>query len=216
MSTRRSYADACPIARALDVVGERWALLVVRELLLGPQRFSDLRDALPGASTNILTDRLRELDAHAVVHRHRLPPPAASTVYALTPRGQALVPVLDALGQWGADLPVPDGQPTLSATSVLWFLRACLRRHQSPPLGIYRVQLDDRVWTIRITAAGATIEPGEPHAADAELRTDASTLNALLADPDRLDDAVASASARTGGDRTALRHLLRVAREVSA
>jgi hypothetical protein len=126
-----------------------------------------------------------------------------------------LVPVLDALGQWGANLPVPDGQPTLSATSVLWFLRSCLRRHQSPPQGVYQIQLDDRVWTIRITAAGVTIEPGEPDSADVELRTDPNTLNTLLADPDSLDDAVASAAVRTGGDRTALRHLLRVAREMA-
>lgn len=215
MPTRRSYADACPIARALDVVGERWALLVVRELLLGPQRFSDLRGALPGASTNILTDRLRELSDHGVVHRYRLPPPAGSTVYELTRRGHALVPVLDALGEWGADLPVPGEQPTLSAVSVLWFLRACLLRHQSPPQGVYRVQLDHRVWTIRIIAAEATVESGEPDAPDVELHTDPRTLNALLADPDGLDAAVASAAVQTGGDRTALRHLLRVAREIS-
>src|SRR5436305_6859781 len=101
MPTTRSYADACPIARALDVVGERWALLVVRELSLGAQRFTDLRRALSGASTNMLTDRLRELEAHGVVHRRILPPPAASSVYELTARGRKLEPVLDALGVWG-------------------------------------------------------------------------------------------------------------------
>ena len=93
MPTSRSYQDRCPIARALDVVGERWALLVVRELLLGPQRFSDLQRALPGASWNMLTDRLRELATHGVVSRRRLPPPAASTVYELTQRGRGLAQV---------------------------------------------------------------------------------------------------------------------------
>jgi DNA-binding HxlR family transcriptional regulator len=80
MPTSRSYGDACGIARALDVVGERWALLVVRELLLGPQRFSDLRRALPGASSNLVADRLRELDGHGVVRRRKLPAPAGSWV----------------------------------------------------------------------------------------------------------------------------------------
>lgn len=75
MPTSRTYGDACGIARALDVVGERWALLVVRELLLGPQRFSDLRRALPGVSSNLLTDRLRELEGHGVLRQRRLPPP---------------------------------------------------------------------------------------------------------------------------------------------
>src|ERR1700733_9314856 len=101
MPTSRSYGDACGIARALDVVGERWALLVVRELLFGPQRFSDLRRGLPGASSNMLTDRLRELEAHGVVRRRTLPPPAACSVYELTARGRDLEPTLDALGAWG-------------------------------------------------------------------------------------------------------------------
>src|SRR3954452_19873701 len=105
MPTARSYADACPIARALDAVGERWALLVVRELLLGPQRFADLRRALPGASSNMLDDRLRELAGHGVLSRRQLPPPAASMVYGLTAAGRELEPVVLALGGWGARFP---------------------------------------------------------------------------------------------------------------
>ena len=149
MATRRSYADACPLAGALDVVGERWALLVVRELLFGPRRFSDLRRALPGASTNMLTDRLRELAEHGVVSQRRLPAPAASVVYELTEDGRALMPALEALGAWGASLPRPSGEPTLSAVSVLWFVRGCLRGRPTPPTDTYRVELDDGVWTIR-------------------------------------------------------------------
>src|SRR3954467_91485 len=106
--TARSYHDACPIGRSLDVVGERWALLVVRELLLGPQRFGDLRHALPGVSSNLLTDRLRELEAHGLLARRKLPPPAGAVVYELTDSGKELEPVLLALGQWGARLPLPD------------------------------------------------------------------------------------------------------------
>ncbi len=109
MPTTRSYNDACPIGRALDVIGERWALLVVRELLFGAQRFSDLRRALPGASTNMLTDRLRELEDHGVLRRRMLPPPAACSVYELTNRGRGLEPLLDALGDWGSAEPRPRG-----------------------------------------------------------------------------------------------------------
>src|SRR5919199_1777683 len=99
---RRSYGQFCGIARALDLVGERWALLVVRELVLGPKRFSDLRAGLPGIGTNVLTTRLRELEAGGVIARRELPPPAGSTVYQLTEYGRELQPVLLALGRWGA------------------------------------------------------------------------------------------------------------------
>ena len=122
MPTSRSYGDACAIARALDVVGERWALLVMRELLLGPQRFSDLRRALPAASSNLVADRLRELTARGVIRRRKLPAPASSWVYELTEWGAGLEPILLALGGWAMGVPLPPAG-TLSATSVLLFLR---------------------------------------------------------------------------------------------
>jgi DNA-binding HxlR family transcriptional regulator len=208
MPTSRSYHDRCPIARALDVVGERWGLLVVRELLLGPQRFSDLRRALPGASSNMLTDRLRELAAHGVVSRRRLPPPAASVVYELTQRGRALEPVLEALGQWGSGEPSP--QPgSLSPSAVLLFLRgSALAR---PLAHTYRVKLDETVWTISSHDDVLQVTPGDPEAPAASLETDPDTLNALLLDPSGLDGAVASGAARVAGSRAALRRLLRVA-----
>src|ERR687884_1369381 len=99
--TARSYRQFCGIARALDLVGERWALLVVRELVIGPKRFTDLRQGLPGIATNVLSQRLRQLERDGVVARRTLPPPAASTVYELSDYGQELVPILLALGRWG-------------------------------------------------------------------------------------------------------------------
>lgn len=98
----KPYDQYCPVAHALDLVGERWSLLLVRELQHGPLRYSDLSDRLPRCSTNILASRLRELEAGGVIERRRLPPPAASTVYELTETGAALGPVLAALAQWGA------------------------------------------------------------------------------------------------------------------
>lgn len=101
----RSYGQYCSIAKALDVVGERWTLLIVRELLLrGPSRYTDLRAGLPGIATNLLADRLRELERVGVVEREEAPPPIATTLFRLTPRGEALEPVLDQLGRWGIPL----------------------------------------------------------------------------------------------------------------
>ena len=208
MPTTRTYGDRCGIARALDVVGERWALLVVRELLLGPQRFSDLRRALPRASSNMVADRLRELEGHGVVGRRTLPPPAGSTVYELTPWGRELEPVVLALGGWGIRAPQPPGQPTLSATSVLLFLRGGAQVDPAAPPAAYRFELGETVWTVRGSGGAVEVEPGEPAAPDATLRIDPSTLNDVLADPPSLDAAVADGRAEVGGDVRALRRLL--------
>src|SRR3954470_22598440 len=107
MATKRTYGDRCGIARALDLVGERWALLVVRELLLGPKRFTDLRTGLPHLSPNVLAQRLRELEEAGIVKREKLRPPAASQVYELTPWGHKLEDVVLALGRWGSSTPIP-------------------------------------------------------------------------------------------------------------
>ncbi len=211
MPTSRTYGDACPIARALDVVGERWALLVVRELLLGPQRFSDLRCALAGASSNLVADRLRELASRGVVRRRTLPPPAASRVYELTGWGRELEPILFALGDWGSRVPRPPDPATLSPTSILLYLRGCARPDRQAPPTVYRVELDDTVWTLRTSAGRLSVEPGEPTSPDASLRTDPLTLNDLLAKPAALNAAIASGKVAIDGDRPAVRRLLRAA-----
>ena len=102
MANKRTYGDSCGIARGLDVVGDRWALLVARELLLGPKRFTDLRDGLPGIGPDVLSARLRDLEQAGVLGRAALPPPAGSRVYELTEWGRELEPVLLALGRWGS------------------------------------------------------------------------------------------------------------------
>jgi DNA-binding HxlR family transcriptional regulator len=208
MPTSRSYGDACGIARALDVVGERWALLVVRELLLGPQRFSDLRRALPGASSNLVADRLRELEGRGVVRRRKLAPPAGSRVYELTEWGRELEPIVLALGSWGVRAPLPPEPRTLSTTSVLLFLRTSAHPDPNAPPTTCRLELDDRVWTIRTVAGQVHVEPGEPAAADVSLRADPQTLNALLGDPAALDAAVADGTVVAAGNLPALRRLL--------
>ncbi|MDR7274441.1 winged helix-turn-helix transcriptional regulator [Catenuloplanes atrovinosus] len=201
MPTSRSYQDPCGIARALDVVGERWALLVVRELLLGGRRFSDLRRALPRASSNMLADRLRELESHGVVHRPRPP------LYELTPWGRDLEPVLLSLGSWALrEVPVPDGPLHLSAVSILLFLRGSLR---SPVPLTLRVDLDETPWTVRTSGAGTEVEQGAPETADAALATTPLILNDLAAAGfgAALDAALADGRVTATGDLPALRGL---------
>src|SRR2546428_12730249 len=98
----RNYGDGCAMAHGLSLIGERWALLVVRELMLGPKRFTDLRAGLPAISPNVLTERLEELERTAIVRRHKLPAPAAAWGYELTDWGVQLEPVIMALGRWAS------------------------------------------------------------------------------------------------------------------
>jgi len=121
-SLHRRYGDPCGIARAVDVVGERWSLLVVRELMYGPRRFGQLADGLPGISPNVLSQRLRELEADGVLRRYTLEPPASVAVYELTARGQALEAVLVELGRWGSATPRIAGRD-LSPAAMLFSLR---------------------------------------------------------------------------------------------
>ena len=107
MATMRTYGDRCGVARALDVIGERWALLVVRELVLGPKRFSDLRAGLRGVAPDVLSQRLRELEAAGVLRRTTLPPPGGARVYELTAWGQELEPLVIGLGRVGEPGAVP-------------------------------------------------------------------------------------------------------------
>ena len=122
-SKRRTYDDACAAAHALDLVGERWALLVVRELLFGPKRFTDLRAGLPGVSPNVLAERLRGLEGAGVVRRRKLPPPAASRVYELTDWGRELEPAIVSLGRWGARSPARPREAALGVDSLMLSLR---------------------------------------------------------------------------------------------
>jgi DNA-binding HxlR family transcriptional regulator len=206
MPTNRSYRDSCGVARALDVVGERWALLVVRELLLVPQRFSELRHALPNASSNLLADRLRELEQHGVVRK--LASTAGPQVYELTEWGRKLEPIVLALGDWGIDAPSPPEPASLSATSVLIFLRGNVRPDPATPPFVCRLDLDGSVWTVRVDSGEVEVRSGEPATADVSLRTDPKTLGSLLADPASLDAALADGSVALVGDRLALNRLL--------
>ena len=120
---RRRYDDACGTAHGLELIGERWALLVVRELLLGPKRFSDLRADLPGISARVLTERLESLEASGLLGRRKLPPPVSAHVYELTPWGYEAEPIVQTLGRWAARSPAHDPTLPISATSIMLSLR---------------------------------------------------------------------------------------------
>lgn len=122
-ASKRRYDDACGTAHALDLIGERWALLVMRELMLGPKRFGDLRGDLPGISANVLTQRLEGLESAGLLVRRRLPPPASTQVYELTPWGYEAEPIVQSLGKWAARSPAHDPTLPISATSIMLSFR---------------------------------------------------------------------------------------------
>ena len=123
---KRRYDDACGTAHALELIGERWALLVLRELMLGPRRFSELRADLPGLSANVLAQRLTELEQRGLVARRRLPPPASVQVYEATEWGLEAEPIVQALGRWAARSPRHDPTLPLSAVSILLSFRTMI------------------------------------------------------------------------------------------
>ena len=173
-SERRSYADPCGVARALDVLGERWALLVVRELMLGPRRFGQLRDGLPGVSPNVLSQRLRELEGDGVLTRTDLEPPASVAVYELTERGRALEPLLLELGRWGSVVPRVVGRE-LSPASMLMALKALFRPDTDARV-TYGLHLSGEHYRIAIAGGRIDITRGRATDADAYLDTDIGTL----------------------------------------
>jgi DNA-binding HxlR family transcriptional regulator len=130
------YSDACGTAHTLDLVGDRWALLVARELMLGPRRFSQLQAALPGINPKALSQRLSELEKRAILSRRRLPPPAAVNVYELTEWGYELEEVTAAMGRWAARSPFREPGLSISAVSLLLSFRAMLDRGRAEALSL--------------------------------------------------------------------------------
>jgi len=181
MPVRRSYGDSCGIARALDVVGERWSLLIVRELLLGPKRFADLRSGLPNVSANVLAQRLRELEAAGLVTRATLPPPVGSRVYELTERGQELEPVLVALGRFGRDVPFPDGSGPLGPDAAVIALRTTFEPASASGFGAdIALQLGPDRFLARVHDERLDVARDASAKADAGLDTDTATLAGML------------------------------------
>jgi DNA-binding HxlR family transcriptional regulator len=170
----KRYGQYCPVAHSLDLVGERWALLVVRELMEGPKRYTDLVDGLPGIGTNILASRLKDLEAGGIVQKTKLPPPAASTVYELTQCGHDLRPVLHELARWGARTL---GPPPLDALRPGW-LKNALEIALSPAVAEGRLAF--RVGEEEASVVDGRSQPGLVEDADVLVETDAIGFYHLL------------------------------------
>ncbi|WP_407572782.1 winged helix-turn-helix transcriptional regulator [Deinococcus altitudinis] len=179
-SPARQYHDGCAAAHALDLVGERWALLVVRELLLGPRRFSDLRADLPGISPNVLSQRLKDLEDIGVIFREQLPPPAANWVYALSAWGRELEPVLQQLGRWGARSSTRPQAPISLATLV-----TAMTTMFHPPAaqnlsGTVALLMGRERFQVQVEEGKLEVRRGVPVAPDVILEADVQTLGGLL------------------------------------
>jgi DNA-binding HxlR family transcriptional regulator len=207
--TDRSYGQYCGLARALDLVGERWALLVVRELLLGPKRFTDLLDGLPGVSTNVLATRLRQLERAGVVARRRLPPPAGSSVYELTSYGRELEDAVAALGRWGAaSLGPRDSDRVLRSEWLALALKAFFRAEEAGgEARVYEVRLCEDTFRLAVAGGGLTVERGSGGEADLVLEADDDALIGVLA-----GQAPPEALSIAGGDAAELPRFLRTFR----
>jgi DNA-binding HxlR family transcriptional regulator/putative sterol carrier protein len=205
----RTYCDGCAAAHALDLIGERWALFVVRELLLGPKRFTDLRARLPNASPNVLAQRLRELEAAGVVRRRKLPPPAASRVYELTDWGMELELVIIRLGRCGARSPSRPRDAELGVDSLVLSFRTMFDPRAADGLnGSYELRLGEDVFRAVVTDGRFEIVRGGAERSDATIETDADTLAALVYDGRELAEAMRSGDVKIEGDESAVERFL--------
>jgi DNA-binding HxlR family transcriptional regulator len=181
--TSRSYEQFCGVARALDLIGERWALLIIRDLVLGPKRFTDLRGGLPGIATNVLTQRLKQLERDGIISRRVLLPPAASTVYELTEYGRELESAMLALGRWGARTLGERQEGRLVRSE--WTVLAMKAFHDSEAAqdvsATVGLRFPDSEFSVRIDRGELEIGYGRPQEPDLTVTTDPSTLVGFLA-----------------------------------
>ena len=202
MSTKRTYEDGCATAHALDLIGERWAILVVRELVLGPKRFTDLRAGLPGISPNVLTQRLEELEKAKVVRRRKLPPPAAAWVYELTPWGQELEKVIMALGRWGARSPaLLQGYP-LSVDALVLSFRTMFSGEAAGDLdATIELRIGEDRFRARISKGEMELTRGEAEHPDAIIDASPDALVAVAYAGRKFNDALKAGEMKVEGDK---------------
>jgi DNA-binding HxlR family transcriptional regulator len=207
---KRSYGQHCTVAAALDVVGERWTLLLVRELSTGPKRFKDLLGGLPGIGTNLLAARLKRLEGEGIVGRGTLPPPAGSSVYELTGLGKELEPVLVALSRWGARLledPGEDDEVRAGWAAVALRSAVPAGSPDGRP-GTYGFSIDGEAFHLHV--AGEEVEVRQGPAPDPDLVVQGDTGSLLAVASGRLspEEAVRSGALRVEGEREGDREAL--------
>lgn len=211
--THRSYNQYCGLSYALDMIGERWTLLIVRELIAGPHRFKDLLEGLPGISTNLLTERLRTLEQQGMIRRRTLPPPAGSAVYELTSVGQALESALLELGKWGSQFipPSMEGVSVLHIGSYALTLKTFFRPELAQEIDeTYQLNIGDEVLQAQIKAGQINVQQGQPWKADLVLHSDIQSFLELFSRQLQPEQAISSGRILIEGDPSALRRLLRI------
>lgn len=207
----RSYNQLCGLAYALDIVGERWTLLIIRELMPGPRRFTDLMEGLPGISSNLLSGRLKDLEKKGLIRRRDLPPPAASTVYELTFLGQSLEPMMLELGKWGSQFVPenPGGDALLHAGSYALTLKTFFDPEEARGLHeTYVLCIDDDTLSVRIADGDIDVWQGQARDPDMILHADMPTYMALLLGHLPPQEALAGGHVRVEGDAQALSRFL--------
>jgi DNA-binding HxlR family transcriptional regulator len=208
-TTKRTYGDRCGVARALDLVGERWALLVVRELLLGPKRFTDLRAGLPHVGPDVLAQRLRDLEQSGLIRRGTLPPPAGSRIYELTERGHELEPVVLALGRFGSVAPFPPGEAGIGVDAVVIALKSLAAPAAADgTTASYELRLGEQRFRLDVADGRIEVARGSAPAPDATIETDPGTLASVLWHGRKVDEARRAGDLSVEGDRAAVTRLL--------
>ena len=179
--TRKSYDDACAAAHGMDLIGERWSIFVMRELMTGPKRFTQLRGELSGISANVLTQRLTFLEKAGVVERQRLPPPASVNVYALTDWGLEAEPILKELGRWASRSPAHDPTLPFSNASLVLSLRTMFSAARAGKgRAVIRLLLGEEAFLARVRGGSLTIEADRGEAADAIMKGSAHGVAGII------------------------------------
>jgi DNA-binding HxlR family transcriptional regulator len=210
MSRTRTQSDGCGIAHASDLLGQRWALIVIRELLLGPKRFTDLRAGIPDISPNVLGQRLRELVESGIVGRRKLAPPAAAQVYELTEWGRQLEPAVLALGRWASGSPsFPLGAP-MGPDSLVLALKSSFQPEKAEGLeASYELRLGEMPFNISVKGGVFDAVRGEAGKPDAVIESDPDAIARVVFGGKRLGKAVDSGEVRIQGSRRAANALFR-------
>jgi DNA-binding HxlR family transcriptional regulator/putative sterol carrier protein len=197
----KQYGQFCPVAHALELVGERWSLLIIRELINGPKRYTDLAAALPGIGTNILAARLRDLEKAEVLQKRQLPPPAAAKVYELTAYGEELREPLYALGRWGARSLAPPREGDMFPSG--WLVNAVRATCTGGcvPDKVFELRVDDETVSARFENDELVVERASADDADIVIETDPSTLFCIAAGQISTADAIKTKALKVTGSR---------------
>jgi DNA-binding HxlR family transcriptional regulator len=210
MARKRTHEDGCGIAHASDLLGQRWALLVVRELLLGPKRFTDLRTGIPDVSPNVLGQRLRELEGSGIIRRRKLAPPAAVQVYELTEWGRELEPAVLALGRWASGSPAFPRDAEMGPDSLVLALKTTFQPEKADGLdAAYELLLGEIPFKITVKGREFEAARGGAESPDATIRSDPNAIAGVVFGGKALGKAVQAGDVRITGSRRAVNALIR-------